>query len=266
MQAKTSRASRREATSLHAPLAHVNPCRHLPRQGGGGPHTGAAQDDPATTLCTHGGRQGVPRPSSQSKLDATATWLGRGVDRVHSRMARPTPLVGQTFTQAPVFLYLLELVGYPDVSNLRDDLENGFDMIGEVRRGPGWRDRDDDRYSNPITRERLRASNLAYVRRRTSHGRAAPHSDVMLRELIEETRLGRVIGPAKRTDWWPAPTTPIPDVADMDTLVEPPTGDVFAAGGREGENWRRSSHNATVRAWDVPTSWPWRPKTTVSGR
>ena len=44
----------------------------------------------------------------------------------------------------------------------------------------------------------------------------------------------------------------------MDIFVEAPPGHVFA-GGREwqaqdtpGEDWRRSSHNATVRAWDVP--------------
>ena len=51
--------------------------------------------------------------------------------------------------QAPVLLHLLEIVGYPGVSNLKDDLENGFDMIGEVRRGLGWRDRDDDATATP---------------------------------------------------------------------------------------------------------------------
>ena len=146
-----------------------------------------------------------------------------------------------------------------------DDFENGFDMIGEVRRGPGWRERDDDRYSNPITINKLRSSNLEYVRSRTSRSGTTPHSDFMLDELMTETRLGRVIGPARAPKWWPTTTTPILDVRDMDTLVEAPPGDVFAATSfailqengklkiRRAEDWRRSSHNATVKAWDVPT-------------
>ena len=77
----------------------------------------------------------------------------------------------------------------------------------------------------------------------------------------------------------------------MDNLVEAPPGDVFAATSfaiiqedengrvkvRRGEDWRRSSHNATIRAWHVPTyhtvgdfvwleGWPPRtPRSTSSG-
>ena len=67
--------------------------------------------------------------------------------------------------------------------------------------GPGWRDRNDGRYQNPVSLQRLRKDNFEYVRARTSVGRVAPHSDVMLAELIEEARLGRVIGPAKAPSW-----------------------------------------------------------------
>ena len=58
-----------------------------------------------------------------------------------------------------------------DVANLTEDVEYGFDM---VRRGPGWRDRNDGRYQNPVSLERLRKDNFEYVRARTSVGRAAP--------------------------------------------------------------------------------------------
>ena len=54
----------------------------------------------------------------------------------------------------------------------------------------------------------VRAANLEYVRNRTSVGRVAPHSDVMLAELVDKTRLGRVIGPAKAPSWWPGPDQP----------------------------------------------------------
>ena len=71
----------------------------------------------------------------------------------------------------------------------------------------------------------------------------------------------------------PVRTVPIL-VADMDTLVEARPNvfaDVFRhyEGGRErqigkirrGEDWRRSSHDATIRAWDVPT-----PTSAMAGR
>ena len=99
--------------------------------------------------------------------------------------------------------------------------------LGDVRRAPGEKG-DDGRYQNPISLQCLRAVNLDYVRRRTSSTRVAPHS-AMLAELIEETRLGRVIRPARAPAWWPVQTHPSPNVADMDTLVKHPPGDVFAA-------------------------------------
>ena len=52
-------------------------------------------------------------------------------------------------------------------------------MIGEVRRGPGWRPREDHRYQSPISLEKLRSANLNYVRRRTFTSRSAPYAYVM---------------------------------------------------------------------------------------
>ena len=62
-------------------------------------------------------------------------------------------------------------------------------------------------------------------------------------------------------------TTAVSQVADMAELVEPPAGDLYAAMSfaiiqtdekgeikvRRGEDWRRSHHNSTVLASDVPT-------------
>ena len=45
--------------------------------------------------------------------------------------------------------------GLPDVPNLTEDFERGFDMVGDVRRG---RDRDDGRYQYP-----LRPANLEHT-------------------------------------------------------------------------------------------------------
>ena len=92
-----------------------------------------------------------------------------------------------------------------------------------------------------------------------------------LRRHASRTHRGNTPGTTHWTgrapQWWPVRTQPVPNVADMDSLVEHPPGDVFAATSftiiqedengkvkiRRGEDWRRSYHNATVRAWDVPT-------------
>ena len=43
-------------------------------------------------------------------------------------------------------------------------LTDGFQMLGDVRPGPGWRARDDGRYQNPVSMEELRRINADYVR------------------------------------------------------------------------------------------------------
>ena len=78
---------------------------------------------------------------------------------------------------------------------------------------------------------------------------------------------GRVIGPCAAPDHWAVPTVALPSVTGMGVLRQPPLGDCFAASPspfcqvdehgelklRRGEDWRRSGHNATMGASDVPT-------------
>ena len=54
-------------------------------------------------------------------------------------------------TQAPLILYLMDQLGYPDVYNLTADFENGFDMVGDIRRRPGLLDGDRGRTTNTKT-------------------------------------------------------------------------------------------------------------------
>ena len=93
------------------------------------------------------------------------------------------------------------------------------------------------------------------------------HTKALLDELVAETRLGRVMGPCAAPDHWSVPTIALPSVAGMGVLRQPPPGDCFAALSfaicqldengelklRRGEDWRRSGHNATMGASDVPT-------------
>ncbi|CAE7505128.1 PUB3, partial [Symbiodinium sp. CCMP2456] len=150
---------------------------------------------------------------------------------------RPRPF------QGPTFLGLLRDLGYPATADLEEDLRLGFDMLGPVRRAPGWKPRADGRYSNPSGLDRLRQENPTYVGAKCSRARAGVHTAALLEELVQEARLGRVTGPcAPLGDCFAALSFAICQVDE--------NGDLNL---RRGEDWRRSGHNATMSAEDVPT-------------
>ena len=195
---------------------------------------------------------------------ATDAWLAAAPEPVWRTCATPDR---DFVTQVPVLLQLLTEAGYPDVAGLEQDFYYGFDMLGPLRPGPGWRPRNDDRYSHPSSLETFRRANFEYVASKLRHFTPGHHGDVLLQEVLEEARLGRIVGPVRAPAWWPGRSVALPSYPDFAELVDPPSGDLFAAaafaivqpdgaGGtkvRRGEDWRRSSHNATVAADDVPT-------------
>ena len=140
-------------------------------------------------------------------------------------------------------------------------------MVGGLKPGPGWKKRTDDRYKHPASMEELRRVNADYVRQRTATARVGEHTETLLQELIDEVKLGRVVGPTRAPAWLKARAVALPWRDGVAHLVEPPPGEVFLAASfaivqidehgnikiRRGEDWRRSGHNSTVAADDVPT-------------
>ena len=196
--------------------------------------------------------------------EQTAEWMSRRSAAVQATYSTPDkPAV----TQIPVLLELLRRLNYPDLANLTDDLTQGFNMIGDLKPGPGWRKRTDDRYKHPASLDELRRVNADYVRQRASTARVGEHTETLLQELIDEVKLGRVVGPTKAPAWLKARAVALPWRDGVAHLVEPPPGEVFLAASfaivqidehgnikiRRGEDWRRSGHNSTVAADDVPT-------------
>ena len=196
--------------------------------------------------------------------EALAEWMSRRAPHVratYSTPDKPRP------TQTLVLLQLLEMVGYPAVDDLRRDLEDGFDMLGELRRGPGWRTREDTKYQNPSSIDDLRRANWEYLVAKLRTARVGEYTDTLLKELVDEAKLGRVVGPLRAPQSWPVQTVALPFVPGFDHLQPAPSTEPFVAASfpiiqadekgevkvRRGEDWRRSSHNATVRAFDVPT-------------
>ena len=200
----------------------------------------------------------------EEAAEDTKAWLDALPSHVRATYEtgdRPRPF------QGPVFDRLLRGLGYPASDDLRQDVNEGFDMLGRVRAAPGWKPRSDGRYSHPEGLERLHRENPQYVARKSARPRDQEHTQALLDELVEETRLGRVTGPCAAPRHWSVTTTALPSVAGMGSLRQPPAGDCFAALSfaicqvdehgdlklRRGEDWRRSGHNATMGAEDVPT-------------
>ena len=196
--------------------------------------------------------------------DDTAAWLAAlpaHVRATYITKDRPRPFQGIVFDR------LLRGVGYPAADDLQQDVNLGPDMLGSVRPAPGWRPRSDERYAHPEGLDRVWRENPPYVARKSARPRDQEHTQALLDELVAETRLGRVIGPCAAPDHWAVPTVALPSVTGMGVLRQPPPGDCFAALSfaicqvdehgelklRRGEDWRRSGHNATMGASDVPT-------------
>ena len=131
-------------------------------------------------------------------------------------------------------------------------------MLGPVRSARGWRRRSDERYARP-----KRLENPLYVARKAARPGTRSTPDRFSTSWWRRLAWAGSQAP----DHWSVSTVALPSVADMGVLRQPPTGDCFAALSfaicqvdengelklRRGEDWRRSGHNATMGASDVPT-------------
>ena len=160
-------------------------------------------------------------------------------------------------TQIPLFLDLLEMFGFPDLPNLREDLQQGFAMTGELHPGSGWNPRTDEKYSWPIDQDSFVKMNHHYTHSKLLQGRPDPFWTVMLDELYEERRLGRLSGPFVQPSWWPCMSVgfegedllPLPqDQITVSFCFSVQQQDKV----RRCEDFRRSGHNATVAVNDSP--------------
>ena len=76
------------------------------------------------------------------------------------------------------------------------------------------------RYAHPRPLHELRELNSRYVRQKTASARVGEHTEQLLKELMDETRLGRVIGPARAPAHWTRATVAMPHHVHMDRLVD----------------------------------------------
>ena len=115
------------------------------------------------------------------------------------------------------------------MNGITDDLTNGFDMVGKVRPGPGWRKRTDGRYNDPEHMQDVCRRNRQYVQNRLQRPTPSQHAKQLLQELVEEQRLGRVVGPLRAPADWPCQTVALPHISGCDALLDAPAGQFLAA-------------------------------------
>ena len=171
---------------------------------------------------------------------------------------------GDAIVNAPLFASLLRDIDYPDAAPLFKELTAGFQLIGPVAQGVGWPDK--PALAAPCPMAEFLNKNETYVKRRLAARKPADHHDTMLAELLNDTKLGRVVGPFSLPDKWKclAPNQPI---AGVRLLTKPSDAECSAAAFafaveqlssdglpkvRRAEGWRASGHNATTSTSDSP--------------
>eukprot|EP00439_Symbiodinium_sp_Y106_P045782 s258_g5.t2 len=141
--------------------------------------------------------------------------------------------------------WLLELCQFPGRNELLTELFWGFKLLGPVSRGSGWLNRDDTKYSRPLTQQDFRAANQLLAGQLRVPSAPSEHSDVMLAELYKERDLGRVQGPLPLELLGSQSQTPALQVARGFAVVQ---NDKV----RRADDWLRSLHNSTIAAVDTP--------------
>jgi hypothetical protein len=163
----------------------------------------------------------------------------------------------QQISQIPLFIELLNMAGMPDLPTLAADLQQGFNMLGEINEGAGWLPRADQRYDFPISMTTFREHNRNYTIKKLQSGRVDDAWQVMLTELLQELDKGRMDGPFTAPDWWPVKAISLPD-RDMQRLPAGANCFSFCFSVKQSdkirrcEDFRRSGHNMTIKTGDTP--------------
>ena len=163
-----------------------------------------------------------------------------------------------TTIHVPLLLELLRLVEFPQIHEFRQELTQGFKVLGQLNPGVGWPTRTDSRYSSPISIDEYVAKNTSYVESLQGRKTDDKYEKGLVAEILEEINLGRMDGPHSTPSSWKI------NVSDAGTgrpLTAPPPGPHAAALAfpivqgdkvRRGEDWRRSFGNSTVAVTDAP--------------
>ena len=193
--------------------------------------------------------------------EETDTWF----QNLPKHVASAYTYDGDQIVQIPMLMRLLRGCGYPDCDNLEKELCSGFPLIGKLSRSPGWHARTDDWYDHPIAEDVFARLNQQHVRERAAKQRPDPEWRTMLEEVLLERDKGLLEGPFEAHVAWGFAAVG-PDTGHSAGLLPMTSGPAYAAFAfsvvqagsdnkrkvRRCEDYRRSHHNDTVRAFDKP--------------
>jgi hypothetical protein len=146
-------------------------------------------------------------------------------------------------------------------------LSEGFPLLGPIPPGTGWARLDAPPPAVPTPLGEFLAHNATYAAAGMKRG-ADEHSAVMLDQVLEERKLGRIRGPFKAPPAWGTASVPLlPQLQEPCDLAcplrEAPPGLAAAMAFaivthnddgiikvRRGEDWRRSGHNGAAQVSD----------------
>ena len=160
-------------------------------------------------------------------------------------------------SQIPILVQLLQMTRMPGLQDLTEDLNQGFQVTGALHQGAGWMPRADGRYEHPVTAEAFKKNNRHYTIAKLTKHHVDPEWQTLLTELKSELQRGRMSGPYRSPSWWPVPSIGIDDMP-MLSLPDPDISASFCFSVKQTdkirrcEDFRRSGHNATVVAHDIP--------------
>ena len=191
----------------------------------------------------------------EAQLEDTLQWfrqLPEHIQNVYSQKGQGT------ITHIPVLVQLLRDCNFPELETLEADLTHGFALTGPQHQGPGWVARQDERYAHPVNHQTFKTLNQQYIAQKLARKPLDPHWQTLLAEILKEKATGRLTGPHVTPPGWKVQTVGV----DGHPTVDLPTTEVLAAvcfsvvqsdKVRRCEDFRRSHHNSTLLAWDVPT-------------
>ncbi|CAE7587990.1 unnamed protein product [Symbiodinium sp. CCMP2592] len=195
--------------------------------------------------------------------DATRTWH----DSLAPHIKRAYTLPDGYIVQIPLFIALLRGAGYPDCAALQEALTSASRLQVSCHAAqagvPDWTT---GIHASPISMEAFATLNHDYIVRKLKNGRVDPEWQTMLSEIIAEVQIGRMTGPFEAPSNWPKACVPVHSHSGLQSCMPLPYHDIRVAGafsvtqvGSDGakkvrrcEDFRRSFHNATIGAGDIP--------------
>ena len=172
----------------------------------------------------------------------------------------------------PALKELGTLVNYPGIDEIFQETTGGFRLMGGIAKGQGWRPLKPDRIQEGLSWKDLRLEN-AEVMRTCAEERPGKQSGELLKEILDERRLGRMWGPFeapqefgfkaaalppewaeeqdKRTPLWKIQRNQEPIGAPAFSITQTDAdGSILET--RRGDDWIRSKQNEAATVSDKP--------------